>query len=150
MASRQFVRRNCHKPLSLDFGIGDRGSHFEDRFAHWLGRAFKADGQSGTRKILKPAISGNPSAASADTRASTAAVTSPLLSRSIAAVCPALTSTETPDTTNPTQTSSLDAEYLSSIATVLPARSVTDLTSGRAMTTATRRSVLSGASPLMG
>jgi hypothetical protein len=33
------------------------------------------------RKILKPAISGNPSAASADTKAKTAAGTSPLTSR---------------------------------------------------------------------
>jgi len=106
-------------------------------------RPLKLGGQSGIRKILKPGISGNPSAASADTKVSTAAVTSPLPRRSKAVVCPALTSTEAaPATTNAIQTSTLDAEYFSSIATLLPASSVTDLISGRAITTATRELVL--------
>ncbi len=43
-------------------------------------------GESGIRNILKPAISGNPSAASGDTKARTAAGTSLLISRSIALV----------------------------------------------------------------
>jgi hypothetical protein len=38
-----------------------------------FGRPVNARGESGTRKILKPAISGNASAASADTGANTAA-----------------------------------------------------------------------------
>jgi hypothetical protein len=41
---------------------------------------------SGIRKILKPAISGNPSAASGDANVRTAAGTSPPITRSIAAV----------------------------------------------------------------
>src|SRR6476660_1444820 len=40
MASRQFVRRKLSRKLSqalsLDFGISNRGSDFEDRLAHWL------------------------------------------------------------------------------------------------------------------
>ncbi len=49
-------------------------------------RAFNERGESGIRNILKPATSGNPSAASADTKASTAAGTSPLINRLIAFV----------------------------------------------------------------
>src|SRR5262249_25468630 len=83
-----------------------------------------------------------------DTTASTAAVTSPLLSRLTAAVCPALTSTKgAPATENASQTSTRDAEYLSSIATRLLARSGTDLISGRAITTATKSDLL-GRSPV--
>src|SRR5882757_5212573 len=43
-------------------------------------------GESGTRKILKPAISGNHSAASGDTKVRIAAGTSPLINRSIAVI----------------------------------------------------------------
>src|SRR6266852_2887491 len=49
-------------------------------------RAFNERGESGIRNILKPATSGNPSAASADTKARTAAGTSPLINRLIAFV----------------------------------------------------------------
>src|SRR5580700_7335146 len=40
MASRQFVRRKLSQALSLEFrdfgSYRNRGSAFEDRFAHWL------------------------------------------------------------------------------------------------------------------
>src|SRR5690348_8486910 len=102
-----------------------------DRFANQLLKGFEADGKSGTRKILKPAISGNASAASGTTRVNRAAVASPLVSRSTAAACPALNSTESvPATTNAVQTSTLNGAYLSSIATTLPARSATELIFG--------------------
>ena len=63
-----------------------------DHGAHTTGecpichRAFNERGESGIRNILKPATSGNPSAASGDTKARTAAGTSPLISRLIAFV----------------------------------------------------------------
>src|ERR1700730_2298113 len=76
-----------------------RDRHFASRIHHgahstgeWpifhgaSGRAFNERGESGIRNILKPAISGNRSAASADTKVRTAAGTSPLISRSIAFV----------------------------------------------------------------
>src|SRR6266446_9727762 len=77
----------------------DRDRHFASRIDHgartageWpichgvSRRAFNERGESGIRNILKPATSGNPSAASADTKARTAADTSPLINRLIAFV----------------------------------------------------------------
>ena len=49
-------------------------------------RAFNERGASGIRNILKPAISGKPRAASADTKTRIAAGTSPLINRLIAFV----------------------------------------------------------------
>jgi hypothetical protein len=96
------------------------------------------------RKVLKPAVTGYPSATLGDTRAKTAAGTSPSTSRLIAVVCPSLSWTSgAPAATIAVLTVLLDAEYLSSIAIVLPARSDTDLMSGRTIRTATRRSVSS-------
>jgi hypothetical protein len=51
-----------------------------------FGRPVNAHGESGTRKILKPAISGNACAASGDNGANNAAGTSPLATRLIAVV----------------------------------------------------------------
>src|ERR1700730_4274122 len=97
------------------------------------------------RKILKPGISGNQSAASEDTKVRTAAGTSPLISRLIACVAPALRLTSVaPAVAIAVRTLSLDADCLSSIATSLPFRSDTDLISGRVMRRTTRRSVLFG------
>jgi hypothetical protein len=48
--------------------------------------AFNEGGESGMRRILKPATSGNHSAASEDTSVKTAAGTSPLINRSTAFV----------------------------------------------------------------
>jgi hypothetical protein len=49
-----------------------------------FGHPVNARGESGSRKILNPAISGNASAAFGDTRAKTAAGTSPPATRLIA------------------------------------------------------------------
>src|SRR6516162_430133 len=106
---------------------------------------------SGTRKILKPAISGNASAATADTRATTAAGTSPLTSRAIAVVFPVLSwTTGPPAAAIAFLTSALDTKYLSSIAMFLSVRSDTDPISGRTMTTATRGLALLGDAPALG
>jgi hypothetical protein len=107
-------------------------------------RDFHERGESGIRNILNPATSGNHPAASEDTRVRTAAGTSPLISRSIAFVCPALSRTSAaPAVVIALRSVSLDADCRSSIATSLPARSDTDLISGRAIKSATRWSVLS-------
>jgi len=100
-------------------------------------------GESGTLKTLKPGMSGNASADSAEAKVRTAASTSPFSNRSIALVCSALKWTESaPAATNAIQTSVPEEEYFSSIATPLSLRSDTDLISGLASTMATRRSVL--------
>ena len=91
---------------------------------------------------MKPAISENPSAASADTKARIAAGTSPLTSRLIAVARPSLSCTSgAPAATIAVLTLPLNAEFLSSIAIVSPVRSGTDLMFGRAIRRATRRSV---------
>src|ERR1700730_15243767 len=101
----------------------------------------RALGDSGIRKILKPAISGNASAASGDTNVKTAAGTSPAINRSIALASPLLSWTSAaPAASIAVLTLPLDADGSPSIAMFLLARSGTDFTSGRAMTRATRRS----------
>jgi len=78
------------------------------------------------RKILKPLTSGNHSAASGDTKASTAAGTSPLTSRSIALVGLSLSwASAAPAAAIAARTLVLDADCLSSIAMSLLARSDT-------------------------
>src|SRR3989442_13066701 len=89
-------------------------------------------GESGIRNILTPATSGNPSAAFGDTKARTAAGTSPLISRLIAFVWPSLSWTSAaPAATIAVLTLPTDAECLSSIAMILLVRSDTDLISDR-------------------
>jgi len=93
-------------------------------------------------------MSGNPSAESVETKARTAAGTSPFSSRSIAVECPALIWLGcAPFDANAARMSLRDSEYSSSIATSLPSRSDTDLISGRAITMATRTSLLLGGPP---
>src|SRR6266478_5313056 len=126
-------RRDSNKP-------SDRSQFLQTRIDQ--SRAF---GDSGIRKILKPAISGNQSAASGDTNVKTAAGTSPLISRSIALVCPSLSCTSAaPAAAIAIRTLPLDADCLSSIAMSLLARSDTDLISRRAMRSATRLLLLFG------
>src|SRR5450432_368021 len=101
----------------------------------------RALGDSGIRKIMKPAISGNASAASGDTNVKTAAGTSPAINRSIAFASPLLSwASAAPAATIAVLTLPLDADGAPSIATFLLARSDIDFISGRAMTRATRRS----------
>jgi len=49
-----------------------------------LEMCLQSRGESGARRTVKPVMSGNPSAASGDTKVKTAAGTSPLITRSIA------------------------------------------------------------------
>ena len=87
--------------------------------------------ESGTRKILKPAISGNHSAASGDANVSTAAGTSPLISRSIAPACPSLNwISAAPAAKSAALKLPLDADCLSSIAMFLLFSSDNELISG--------------------
>src|SRR5450755_3222017 len=88
-------------------------------------------------------MSGNHSAASGDTRVKIAAGTSPAISRSIAFACPWLSWTSTaPAAAIAVRIDVPDPDCWYSIATSLPARSDTNLISGRAITRATRSSVL--------
>src|SRR6266403_2019386 len=76
--------RDRHFASRIDHGVHTTG---EWPICHGVScRAFDERGESGIRNILKPATSGNPSAASADTKARTAAGTSPLINRLIAFV----------------------------------------------------------------
>ena len=96
------------------------------------------------RKILKPAISGNHSAASGYTSVRTAAGTSPLISRSIALAWPLLNwNSGAPAAMIAARTSASEVDCLSSIAMLLLVRSAIDLISGRTMTRANRRLALS-------
>jgi len=93
-------------------------------------------------KILKPAISGNPSAASEDTKAKTAAEhLHSSLDRSPSFHVAQLSFIR-PAATIAVRILSLDAACLLSMAMVLLVRSDTDLISGRAMRRATSRSAL--------
>src|SRR6266478_8492218 len=122
-------RRDSNKP-------SDRSQFLQTRIDQ--SRAF---GDSGIRKILKPAISGNASAASGDTNVKTAAGTSPAINLSIAFASPLLSWTSAaPAATIAVLTLPLDADGSPSIAMFLLARSDTDFISGRAMTRATSRS----------
>src|SRR5450432_780576 len=88
-------------------------------------------------------MSGNHLAASGDTKVKIAAGTSPAISRSIAFVCPSLSWTSTaPAAAIAVRIDVPDPDCWYSIATSLPARSDTNLISGRAITRATRSSVL--------
>jgi hypothetical protein len=76
-------------PFSAMSAVAHHGAHTTDEWPICHGvsrRAFNERGESGIRNILNPATSGNPSAASADTKARTAAGTSPLINRLIAFV----------------------------------------------------------------
>lgn len=102
-------------------------------------RAFDEPGESGMRNILKPLISGNHSAASGDTKARTAAGTSPSTRRSIALVRLSLNwASVAPAAAIAVRRLALEADCPSSIAMSLLARSDTDLISARAMTRAIR------------
>jgi len=86
-------------------------------------------------------MSGNPAAASADISATTAAGTSPFVKRSIANVDCSLNCTAVaPAATMAVLIVPLDAEYVSSIAMLLPVKSETDAMFRRAIRTATKPS----------
>ena len=126
-------------PASGDGAATNLASDFASALPAGSNRACSERGDSGTRKILKPAMSGNHSAASADANVRTAADTSPLSSRSTAFVCPSLNWAATaPAAAIAVLTLPLDADRPSSIAMSLPLKADTDLMCGRAISRATR------------